>query len=478
MVGMRNGRLTAAAVFVLLMSSYTAEGLSPHAGSNLQPGACRAAFACNGAAAHLMPAWRSATCEFSGRAAQAGHVLPRARGVRAGGAGVAQWAMQQQKAGWSRPGELGQTMSQMVKEKRRMDLGGLRQLPRVYPAEETINKAINQCMYVKEDLEVRNSRNRARKWAAERANELSKYLTKPLGETLDGYDKVLRRLQPFEKVVCDLTVKARELSGYGSLSQTLEKVRELRKNSMELCKAAAQAGKNAETRKMAEQEIDILIDAAEELWQRDGWAVDMLLDMGKELRNVPMLDTELDTVVLVGSPNVGKSSIVRAISTGTPEVNNYPFTTRGMTLGHVIDQEGDRVCQVMDTPGLLPRSDAKRNEMEMLTLASMQHLKSVVVFVLDLTSESGEKSTIDAQLAVRTELRIRFPDHPWIDAVSKADLDLPEDQLARAPEGAVQISSTTFLGIEELEARVTAGLQQLKERKEEAEMALRLRRID
>jgi len=26
---------------------------------------------------------------------------------------------------------------------------------------------------------------------------------------------------------------------------------------------------------------------------------------------------------------------VRAISSGTPEVNNYPFTTRGMTLGHV-----------------------------------------------------------------------------------------------------------------------------------------------
>jgi GTP1/Obg family GTP-binding protein len=26
-------------------------------------------------------------------------------------------------------------------------------------------------------------------------------------------------------------------------------------------------------------------------------------------------------------------------------VNNYPFTTRGMTLGHVIDNEGERVCQ-------------------------------------------------------------------------------------------------------------------------------------
>ena len=112
------GMKTAAAVFVLFV--YTAEGLSPRADSRLQPGACRAAFACNGAAANLVPAWRSAICEVgSGRAGQIGHVLPRARGVRTVGAGVAQWAMQQQKAGWSRPGELGQTMAQMVKEKRK-----------------------------------------------------------------------------------------------------------------------------------------------------------------------------------------------------------------------------------------------------------------------------------------------------------------------------------------------------------------------
>ena len=38
----------------------------------------------------------------------------------------------------------------------------------------------------------------------------------------------------------------------------------------------------------------------------------------------------------------------------------------------------------------------------------------MVVFVIDLTSESGEKSTVDAQLAVRKELRIRFPVLPFL----------------------------------------------------------------
>ena len=43
------------------------------------------------------------------------------------------------------------------------------------------------------------------------------------------------------------------------------------------------------------------------------------------------------TLVLVGAPNVGKSTLVRALSTGEPEVGNYAFTTRGVSLGHVYD---------------------------------------------------------------------------------------------------------------------------------------------
>jgi nucleolar GTP-binding protein len=64
-----------------------------------------------------------------------------------------------------------------------------------------------------------------------------------------------------------------------------------------------------------------------------------------------MIELDVPTVVLVGAPNVGKSSLVRAVSSGTPEVNDYPFTTRGVTVGHIVDQERGLRFQVMDTPG-------------------------------------------------------------------------------------------------------------------------------
>ena len=41
-------------------------------------------------------------------------------------------------------------------------------------------------------------------------------------------------------------------------------------------------------------------------------------------------------------PNVGKSSIVTAVSTAAPEINDYPFTTRQLKMGHVERSAGDR----------------------------------------------------------------------------------------------------------------------------------------
>ena len=62
--------------------------------------------------------------------------------------------------------------------------------------------------------------------------------------------------------------------------------------------------------------------------------MDELKDVAKSLRRLPVVEPELPTVALVGAPNVGKSSLVQLLSSGLPEVQNYPFTTRSIKMGH------------------------------------------------------------------------------------------------------------------------------------------------
>ncbi|MDF1533255.1 MAG: NOG1 family protein [Methanosarcinaceae archaeon] len=142
----------------------------------------------------------------------------------------------------------------------------------------------------------------------------------------------------------------------------------------------------------------------------------MLNDARNILRKLPSVDDE-PTIVVAGYPNVGKSSFVSAITGANPEVAAYPFTTKGVTIGHFI-RDHDRY-QVLDTPGLLDRPMADRNDIELQAITALKYLDSVVLFILDASETCGYE--ISDQKRMLDEVREQF-DLPIIVVANKSDL--------------------------------------------------------
>lgn len=383
--------------------------------------------------------------------------------------------------------------------------GGLRRLPVVKAPAELLSKARKIALRVKPDQEIKNAKNRAHKHGAESLNALTQALCLPLRDIVAGYKSEWRRLHPFERVVADLTAATRQKKDGLTLEQVLDEIHEARKMILEAGKDWIAKVKSAESAREAADAMQQGMDSLLELYQTyAGPAVAGLVELQRALRSAPIVQLDTPAVVLVGSPNVGKSSIVRAISSGTPEVNNYPFTTRGVTLGHVEVFWSDnaaiakavvpdprrrpgsvspdvvtgkyafsQLCQVMDSPGLLVRPDGERNEMEALTLAAMQHLPTAVCYVMDLSGGAGDKcSSVEHQMALRREVRSRFPKRPWIDVISKVDLGVVDgaiedlEEILRQEGGTmvpyIKLSIHEGLGVDELRAEILRMLGEVR----------------
>jgi nucleolar GTP-binding protein len=292
-----------------------------------------------------------------------------------------------------------------------------------------------------------------------------KSLTKPISEILDSYKRVLRDLHPYEATVADLTIATRVKAGHPHLDTVLADLKELRMQTSRLAKDHASRASKASSAEDAKEILESGMDALQELYgdpARSG-ALAELLGVQNDLRRIPVIELSTPTVVLIGSPNVGKSSIVNKVSTGRPEINDYPFTTRGVTIGHITDDARNVRFQVMDTPGLLDRPTEERNEMENLTFASLAHLPTAVIFVFDPSGLSGEKSSFDAQLNIRNRLRTQFPKRPWLDVVSKMDLDISPDILTTVPDGYLPISVQNEVNITELKEHIEEMMVVLKD---------------
>ena len=138
----------------------------------------------------------------------------------------------------------------------------------------------------------------------------------------------------------------------------------------------------------------------------------------------------LADVGLLGFPNAGKSTLIRAVSAATPKVADYPFTTLYPNLG-VVSVEQYRSFVIADIPGLIEGAADGAG----LGAQFLRHLQRtrLLLHLVDINPMAGgvEGVTPAEQVrAIERELEKHDPEllakPRWL-VLNKADL-LPEDE--------------------------------------------------
>jgi GTPase len=171
-------------------------------------------------------------------------------------------------------------------------------------------------------------------------------------------------------------------------------------------------------------------------------------------------------VGLVGMPNAGKSTLLRAISAARPKVAEYPFTTLDPQLG-IVELPGYRRIVVADIPGLIEGAQHGAG----LGHAFLKHIErtKTIVHLLDMYPMDGS-DPVQNYKTIRAELEAFSPvlaNKREVVAANKMDLAPDNDALDRLmaelpDEEIFPISGAAHQGIDSLMETLWTILQEEK----------------
>ena len=172
-------------------------------------------------------------------------------------------------------------------------------------------------------------------------------------------------------------------------------------------------------------------------------------------------------VGLIGFPNVGKSTLLSTVTSATPKIANYHFTTLEPNLGVVKTEYGDSFV-LADIPGIIEGASQGVG----LGLQFLRHIERtrLLLHVIDVSGTEG-RNPIDDFYKVNEELKAyseKLASRKQIVVASKADI-IQDNTVYNELKSIVKkegleiykISAATGDGIKELFAKVSDMLKTL-----------------
>jgi len=170
----------------------------------------------------------------------------------------------------------------------------------------------------------------------------------------------------------------------------------------------------------------------------------------------------LADVGIIGLPNAGKSTLISVISSATPKIADYPFTTLNPTLG-VVQPDQEESFVVADIPGLIEGAHKGAG----LGIRFLRHIERTRILIhlvdasaIDPQNPLANYETINGELAQYNPL---LTEKPQILVLNKMDIPGTE-QIAEIIQEAVtdrpvmMISAAARKGIEALKFKIVEYL--------------------
>ncbi|MFO7677681.1 MAG: GTPase [Thermoplasmatota archaeon] len=317
-----------------------------------------------------------------------------------------------------------------------------RKLPLILNADQLINQSIRKTKKI--TIPDRDARYQTKKTILARTESFVNNIILKLELYVKEFPS-LDQLPPFYQDIIDIKINS------DKLKQSLGAVDWARKTCQSIYvkqSSALRKTGNIDFLKQKQKEIYGRISSV--LYQIDNQLV-FLAEAQNIMKKFPHIQ-DIPTIVIAGYPNVGKSSLLRHLSSAKPEIAMYPFTTKQIIVGHNTIQNNytKQPYQIIDTPGLLDRPIEKRNNIEKQAIAALTHLADVIVFMIDPSETCGY--TIHDQYHMLDFIKKIFEDKPIIVVENKSDIIKTTSQ-------ELKISCENKEGIDELTKEIMQYLK-------------------